>query len=108
MPHMSNLHTALPARDLGGDVPHGYTTLDGTVRLNIDLPNEDYSMDARRDAPQKSISETLTQIEWWGLRVMPEEARPAEVYEDEAGTWVKTWLAAATGAFVTPHELRAA
>lgn len=96
---MQHLNTALPGRDKAGGDPHSYTTLDGTVRIHVDIPEESYFIDARTDHDPKSLAETITQAEWWGLEVMDEEESPAEIVEDESGTWVRRWLAAVTGTF---------
>lgn len=95
---MQHLNTALPGRDLAGGDPHSYTTLDGTVRLHIDVAEESYYIDAGKVHDPRSLGAVVTQAEWWGLEVMDEEECPAEVVQDEKGTWVRRWLAAVAGA----------
>lgn len=99
---LTNIDIALPGRDRAGGDPHSYATLDGTVRLHVDIEDENYHMDVREDAPQKSISETLTQAQMWGLEAMDEDECPVDLLpEDEKGkTWTRQWFAAATGAYV--------
>ena len=90
--------TALPQRDRAGGEPHSYTTLDGSVRINIDLESENYSIDAKASGyDPKALAETITQADWWGLEVMDEDEWEAELVEDETGTWLRIWLAAKTG-----------
>lgn len=89
---------ALPLRDQAGGDPHSYTTLGGTVRINIDLENESYSIDCKASGYDvKALAETITQAMFWGLGVVDEDEQPGEGVEDESGSWLRIRLAAKTG-----------
>lgn len=95
---MNRLNRVLPGRDPAGDIPHGYTTLDGQVRLHLDIDEEEYWIDAVRGYDPDSLCQVLTQADWWGLEPLDEEECPAQLVALKGGkVAVRIHLAAKTG-----------
>lgn len=75
-------HDPLPASDRTQGVPRSIATLDGTVRLHVDHEAFDYHIVAKPDHNPESLLGIVTQAEWWGMEVMPEDECEAELLDD--------------------------
>lgn len=81
-------------RDRTQGEPRSHTSLDGDVRLVIDLEAFDFHMDVAVGADPKSICAVYTQVQHWGMEVLDDEEDPGSIVEDESGrTWVRRYLA---------------
>jgi hypothetical protein len=80
-------------RDRTQGEPRSFTSLDGGVRLVIDLEEFDFHMDVATDADPKSICSVYTQVQHWGMEVLDDDEDPGSIVEDGGRTWVRRYLA---------------
>jgi hypothetical protein len=70
---MSTTFDPLPARDLTQGEPRSFTSLDGTVHLHIDVDRFDFYIEAREEYAAASLTQALSQAEWWGLEPIEDQ-----------------------------------
>ncbi len=81
---MTNLDDVLPLRDRSMGEPRSIGSLDGSVKLHIDIEAYDFHIDAKPDYDPVEMCSILTQAGWWGLTLMEEDqAQPEFPYEDD-------------------------
>lgn len=76
------MNDPLPTRDRSQGEPRSIGSLDGTAKLHIDIDAFDFYIEVKPDHNPKTRCSLLTQADWWGLEVIPEDECPAEVQED--------------------------
>ncbi len=81
---MTDLDDVLPLRDRSMGEPRSIGSLDGSVKLHIDIEAYDFHIDAKPDYDPVEMCSILTQAGWWGLALMDEDqAQPEFPNEDD-------------------------
>ncbi len=88
---MTDLDDVLPLRDRSMGEPRSIGSLDGSVKLHIDIEAYDFHIDAKPDYDPVEMCSILTQAGWWGLTLMDEDQAQPE-FPDEHDDTVRRYL----------------